>query len=365
MGFSSIGRFNFALLCSMNRINRLIIQSALWFVVGLIIWLSQDANLEILHENLVVFVFQIILIGTLIYLVAPILVNKRNYILFGLISFVSVVLITFFLNEFLALSLEPHRPIVNDMEMGPRPPHRPPPEQRRPPSQFLFHLLILGFTYILALAVEVFSHLKKKEEETIKAKNVNLQNELELLKSQINPHFLFNSLNNIYTLAGIDTNKTQKSIINLSDMLRYVLYECNQDTVPISKEIEYIENYLRLFALKSSQDYPISNEFNITNNSIPVAPMLFIPFVENAIKHSNIDDRNNSFINIKMNADSNSINFEIENSKPQNEMIKDNVGGIGLENVRKRLTILYPEKHDLRVVETDSSFKVKLHLELL
>ena len=342
----------------MNRINRLIIQSALWLVIGIIIWLNQDANPEILQENLVVFVFQIVLIGALVYFIAPKLLFKKKHVLFTLVSVLAILAITYLLTTLFATPLEPHQPI-NDFELGP-----PPPGPRRPPSLFLFHLLILTITYVVALAIEVFNHLKKKEEETIKAKNINLQNELKLLKSQINPHFLFNSLNNIYTLAGIDSNKTQKSIINLSDMLRYVLYECDQETVPIKKEVEYIENYLKLFALKSSKDYPISIKLNISNNSIPVAPMLFIPYVENALKHSNIDDKENSFINIKINANTDYIGFEIENSKPKKTFSKDGVGGIGLENVKKRLAILYPEKHELEISETDTIFKVILHLKL-
>ena len=341
----------------MNKIYRLVIQVALWLVIGIIIWLNQETDLDFLKENLVVFVFQIILIGGLIYLIAPKLLFKKKYLLFSIVSVIVIMASAYILTNLFGMPLEPHQPI-NDFG--------PPPglERRKPPSHFLFNLLILSIAYILALAVEVFNHLKEKEAETIKTKNVNLQNELKLLKSQINPHFLFNSLNNIYTLAGIDSNKTQKSIINLSDMLRYVLYECDQETVPIKKEVEYIENYLKLFALKNSKDYPISTELNIANNSIPVAPMLFIPYVENALKHSNIDDRENSFINIKIDADTDKIDFEIENSKPKKAIIKDSVGGIGLENVKKRLAILYPEKHELKISETDTNFKVNLHLKL-
>lgn len=345
----------------MNKFNRLIVQVSLWLAIGIIIWLNQESNPDLFKENLTVFVFQIFLIGSLIYLIAPKLLFKKKYVLFTIVSVFAVMALGYIITILFGMPIEPHQPI-NDF--GPPPGPGPRPGTRRPPSHFLFNLLILGIAFILALTIEVFNHLKKKEAETIKAKNVNLQNELKLLKSQINPHFLFNSLNNIYTLAGIDSNKTQKSIINLSDMLRYVLYECDQETVPLKKEVEYIENYLKLFALKSSEDYPISIELNISNSSIPVAPMLFIPYVENALKHSNIDDRENSFINIKIDADLNNVDFEIENSKPKKALIKDDVGGIGLENVKKRLAILYPEKHTLEIEENDTSFKVNLHLEL-
>ena len=348
----------------MNRINRLIIQSALWLVVGIIIWLNQDALKDILIENLVSFAFQILLIAGLIYFTAPKLLFKRKFVLFAIVSIIAVVSFSFISSSLFSIPLE-------TQELLNRPEFRPPPEfgnspreLRRPPSKFLMQFLMLTVSYIVAIIVEAFIFLKAKEEETVLSNNINLQNELKLLKSQINPHFLFNSLNNIYTLAGIDSNKTQKSIINLSDMLRYVLYECDQETVLLKKEIEYIENYLKLFALKSSKTYPISIELNVSHSAIPVAPMLFIPYVENALKHSNIDDIENAFINIKINADPDNISFEIENSKPKKAISKDRIGGIGLENVKKRLAILYPEKHDLKISETDTSFKVILHLKL-
>ena len=347
----------------MTKFKRLIIQIILWLIVGLIIWLNQDALNDILIENLVGFTFQILLIAGLIYFTAPKLLFKRKFVLFALISIVAIVSFSFILSSLFSIPLETQE-LLNRPEFRPPPEFgNPPRELRKPPSKFLIQSLMLTISYIFAMVIETFIFLKAKEEETILSNNINLENELKLLKSQINPHFLFNSLNNIYTLAGIDSNKTQKSIINLSDMLRYVLYECDQETVLLKKEIEYIENYLKLFALKSSKTYPISTEFNISNNSITIAPMLLIPFIENALKHSNIESFNGSFINIKINADANEINFEVENSLPKTNFTKDEVGGIGLENVKKRLAILYPEKHQLIVSENENSFYVKLNLK--
>lgn len=357
----------------MNKIKRLISQALFWFLVWFILWLNDQSNDRFVETNSFVFVLQVLLIFGLIYFAAPKLLFKKKQFYFVIFSVALVSISAYFSSDLFLRPPNEHFPIG--------PPDVPPPhlEQIYPPEgidgmrqgkgpnpipQFVINLLMLSMAYILAILVEAYLFVKKTEEEVILTKNEKLQNELKLLKSQINPHFLFNSLNNIYTLAGIDSNRTQKSIINLSDMLRYVLYECDQETVPLKKEVEYIENYLKLFALKSSKNYPISTKLNIENNSIPVAPMLFIPFVENAIKHSNIDDRENSFINIKINADADTINFEIENSKPQKVIIKDAVGGIGLENVKKRLAILYPEKHDLEISETDTNFRVNLHLNL-
>ena len=146
-------------------------------------------------------------------------------------------------------------------------------------------------------------------------------------------------------------------------MLRYVLYECDQEAVPLKKEVAYIENYLKLFSLKSSKKYPITTDFNILDNTITIPPMLLIPFIENALKHSDIEKINDSFIQIKLNSDTKEISLEVENSISKNYVNKDEVGGIGLENVKKRLAILYPEKHQLTISKNDTRFKVQLNIE--
>ncbi|WP_344930303.1 sensor histidine kinase [Aquimarina addita] len=252
-----------------------------------------------------------------------------------------------------------------------KPPEKLPPIEAlrkpgpKPPSQFAFNFLIFTVSYVIATFIETFIFAQKKEEEIIKSKNETLQTELKLLKSQINPHFLFNSLNNIYALSVIDSNKTQQSISYLSDMLRYVLYECEQQFVPLQKEITYIENYIRLFSLKSSEPYPIKTEFNISNYHLKIASMLFIPFVENALKHSNIEKRNGSFIRIFIDDTiDNNVQFKIENSVPKQMVNKDKVGGIGLENVKKRLDILYQESHTLIINSTPEIFQVELNIKI-
>ncbi|MGY8913845.1 MAG: sensor histidine kinase, partial [Flavobacteriales bacterium] len=241
---------------------------------------------------------------------------------------------------------------------------RPPGIQPMAPPQFLIHLLFLSIAYVLSTFMETFLFAQKKEEETIRNKNENLQTELKLLKSQINPHFLFNSLNNIYALSVIDSGRTQKSISYLSDMLRYVLYECEQEKVPLEKEVTYIENYIKLYSLKSSKKYPITIENKIANDNLKIAPMLFIPFMENALKHGNIDRITDVYVRIKIEANTDSIHFEIENSKSERPSVTDEVGGIGIENVKKRLAILYPKSHNLSIDETALAFKVTLKLDL-
>ncbi|MDL5514638.1 histidine kinase [Arenibacter sp. M-2] len=339
----------------MDRTKRFLFHILLWLSVWLMAWLLMTDDVLFLQRNTLPFVLQCVVIAVLIYYTAPALLFKKKYILFVIISITVIVLCSALVSETLVGIL------------GGRPTHiaGPPPGVRpKAPPQFLIHFLVLSIAYVLATFVETFLFAQKKEEENIRNKNENLQTELKLLKSQINPHFLFNSLNNIYALSVTNSDKTQQGISTLSNMLRYVLYECEQAFVPLGKEVDYIKDYLAMYVLKSSKTYPIQTEFQIKNDAVKVAPMLFIPFVENALKHGNLEKITDSFLKISIFSDDKNINFEIENSIPKVPMQKDNIGGIGLENVKKRLEILYPKKHTLKIQKELTTFKVQLHIDL-
>ena len=345
----------------MNKTIRLLFQVIIWIFIWLALWFAADKNPRFFQSNVVAFGFQILLITGLIFYAAPTLLFKKKYWLFVLVSVLALGVSLYFATSF---SQSPPIPKPENFPDLPRnginePINRPPPG-----GGFLIHLLLLTISYSIATFLETFIFAQKKEEEIIINKNEGLQTELKFLKSQINPHFLFNSLNNIYALSAIDTTKTQQSISYLSDMLRYVLYECDKALVSIKKEILYIENYISLFSLKSSKPYPIAIDLQLENPNVSIAPMLLIPFVENAFKHSNIEKRTGSFINISIVSNSKEISFKIENSKPEQAMNKDDVGGIGIINVKKRLSILYPETHTLLITDTAEVYKVELLLHV-
>ncbi|MDO6853084.1 histidine kinase [Cellulophaga lytica] len=343
----------------MNTTIRFISQSILWFALWFVLWSQQAWATNFIEQNLFSFLGQIVLIALLIFYTAPKFLFPKKHLQFVIISVIA-------LGIFIALMsvlLPPERPLpLPRIPQAAELPNINRENIPRPPSRQFTQILLLFIAYILATVIEFIVYTKKKEEEIIISKNENLETELKLLKSQINPHFLFNALNNIYALSAIDTAKTQESISYLSTMLRYVLYECERPFVLLSKEIEYIENYIKLFTLKSSKKYPINTTFNVKDSSIQIAPMLLIPFVENAIKHSNIEQFNATFITIKLTADNGNINFKVENSIATKDILKDDVGGIGLDNVKKRLEILYPNKHTLAISKTDGIFKVELNL---
>jgi two-component system LytT family sensor kinase len=202
----------------------------------------------------------------------------------------------------------------------------------------------------------------EKEKAVIQLEKDNLETEIKFLKSQINPHFLFNSLHNIYGLTILQPDLAADQLLKLSDILRYMLYDSNEEKVPLHREVEYLRNYIELAQLKDSRGMDIRFEVGEGDQGLRVSPLLFIPFLENAFKHSQIEDLENGFIHISLNTEGNQLTFEVRNSKPKHAYTKDNIGGIGLKNVQQRLNLLYPEKHRLQIDETEQAFNV--HLEL-
>lgn len=347
----------------MKQTKRFIIQALLWLAIWLVLWYFEGGNPHFIRENMPVFIIQIVLLAVLIFYTAPILLLNKKFWLFFIVTASSIIVSCILLSNFNVGPENLPRPFENGQPFLHNIPQDA-PGIRKPISKYFINFLILTIAVVMGTFLETLIFAQKKEEETIKNLNEKLETELKLLKSQINPHFLFNTLNNIYALSAIDTKKTQESISYLSNMLRYVLYECEQPMVTLEKEIEYIENYIKLFTTKSSKTYPITTSFELEDKRMPIAPMLLIPYVENAFKHSSIEKIQGAFIHIKIHAKANEIYFEVENSVTENISNKDNVGGIGLENVKKRLNILYSNKYKLTVAQHSQSFKVQLKLDL-
>ncbi|MEM6347199.1 MAG: histidine kinase [Bacteroidota bacterium] len=203
----------------------------------------------------------------------------------------------------------------------------------------------------------------EKEKALIQLEKASLETELKFLKSQINPHFLFNTLHNIYGLTIIQSERASEQLLKLSDILRYMLYDSNDEKVPLKREVEYLKNYIELAQLKDSRGMDIEFTIEEGYERLQVSPLLFIPFVENAFKHSQIEDLKNGYIHISMRNRGNSLIFTVNNSKPQIPYKKDKIGGIGLANIQQRLKLLYPDKHQLDFEEKEDSFKVQLEID--
>jgi LytS/YehU family sensor histidine kinase len=196
----------------------------------------------------------------------------------------------------------------------------------------------------------------------------NRQRELEIksLKTQLNPHFLFNTLNNIYALISFDGEKAQKAIHDLSAMLRFSIYEGDTPTVPLSKELSFLKSYIELMKLRISADYNLQVEISDNiDDSLPIPPMLLLTLVENAFKHGNIGEKE-SFIKIEIRMDENrELVCYVANSYNVAAAHAGGEGGVGLANVRKQLQLLYPDKSSLNTHEEDGVYAVTLRIRLV
>lgn len=362
MGFFRNSLIFILFICIMNKFTRAVFQLVLWLLVMIIIGLNQDNIMRFIHENLAAYFCQVVLIIVLIYFLAPQFLFKKKYVLFVFFSIV-MILVGAFLSS---LMIRGHVGAEGPIRDGLRQNNLPPPGLRRNnlPGPIFINLLLISVSYVFAIFLETFSFAQKKEEALILSRSETIENELKFLKSQINPHFLFNSLNNIYALSIIDATKAQESILYLSEMLRYVLYDCEKPLVAIEKEVAYIEDFIQLYILKSSKKYAITTSFTIDDPKLQMAPMLLIPFVENAFKHSNIQNIGEGFITINLHSTNDSIVFVVENSFRKGPVNKDKVGGIGIRNVKKRLSLLYPDTHNVAIVENNNTFKVELKMKV-
>lgn len=222
-------------------------------------------------------------------------------------------------------------------------------------------ILIIG----LSVAIRMTQNWYRTETERRELEKSRTEAELKNLKSQLNPHFLFNTLNNIYSLIAFSPEKAQQSIHDLSKLLRYVLYDNNQHFVPISKELVFIENYISLMKIRLSEAVKI--DVNISNNINPciqIAPLLFITLIENAFKHG-ISYSEPSFISIDIHEKENGIICRIENSYFPKDGKDKSGSGIGLPNLQKRLTLLYPGKYSLFMGKEENTYKAVLTLSTL
>jgi two-component system, LytTR family, sensor kinase len=190
------------------------------------------------------------------------------------------------------------------------------------------------------------------------------ETELNFLKSQINPHFLFNSLNSIYFLIDKKNTDARRTLLQFSDMLRYQLYDCNSSTIAIEKEVRFLEDYIKLQSLRKDQQYDVGMNVDNTVKGFSITPLLLIPLVENAFKHISHHHDARNFVQVELKRMNGTFTFTVENSKDDHQRITEPAGGIGLVNVKRRLELLYPGKHELSIDNSETKFKVALNIHL-
>ena len=306
------------------------------------------------------------------FLLAPLLVFRRKWLLYG-IAFLLIVTIFTIYQCNTRPDLPPDHPIESIEAHGPHGPHGPHPDSHPPliiGEHDIVAVVVLILMFGMNIGIKGFFHSRRDMNKLVELERANLQQQLEYLKYQLNPHFLMNTLNNIHALIDIDQEKAKEAVIELSKILRYVLYESNHDLVPMTKEIEFMRNYVLLMRLRYSDklEFTVHNPDDGTGVLIP--PMLFISFVENAFKHG-VSYQNKSYIDIagKRYKDlwgKERLQWTCRNSKhlKQDTTTVPKQGGVGMANVRKRMDLIFGDKYSLDINETEDTYEVVLDIPL-
>jgi LytS/YehU family sensor histidine kinase len=235
------------------------------------------------------------------------------------------------------------------------------------PSTVDIYFLAVGmyFVILLGVVIKIFKLWYEKQQVERILEKEKLQAELNMLKSQIHPHFLFNTLNNIYSLALQKSDAAPEMLVKLSEILHYILYECNGPFVPLKKEVTLLSNYVELEKIRYSQRLELDWLVPESLPQFELAPMILLPFVENAFKHGASKTRSKAFVKIELDIQERNLDFKVINSKPvikhsEKVTVKH---GLGLNNVKQRLELIYPGKHRLDIHDTETQFAIHLVIE--
>lgn len=320
---------------------------------GLMMWTDYDKGMNMwfaLSNELIQLFFYAFLVYVNLFYLIPNYLARHAFVYFGLVLAACAVVtpievLVFYLKFY-------HQPVYQAKLVG---------------SQlwvFLGNLFVVIVSTILRVVMDWWRYQNEKQALLTQT----MQSELRFLKSQINPHFLFNTLNNLYALTLKKSDKAPEIVLKLSEIMRYMLYECNERRVLLSKEIQYIHNYLDLERLRQPREADIRFTTSGAISDQMVAPLIFVPFLENSFKHGlNHHVQGGGFVRLNLSVSGEDLEFTIENSKAERIPRQDHPrsGGIGLANVRQRLEMLYPENHTLTVLDEPHRYVVTLHLKMI
>ncbi len=285
------------------------------------------------------------------------------FILINLVLIIGFSVFTDYVRELFGL----FKPDMPDMR-EPRPDGFNEAFKPKPPKNFLFgvHSLTFFFVVSISVAIRTTSRWFVTENQRKNLENENLKSELNNLKMQLNPHFFFNTLNNIYSLIQTSPDKAQESVHGLAKLMRYHLYETNEDKVLLNGEVEFMKSYIALMKLRLSANTEVYSSFSVQDLEVSVAPLLFIPIIENAFKHG-ISPNEKSIIKITLEEKNHILSFESFNSNFPQKYETDKGGdanGIGLDNIQKRLSLIYPGRYILVKDVVDGLFHIKVVIQL-
>ncbi|KIC91661.1 hypothetical protein HY58_05370 [Flavihumibacter sp. ZG627] len=217
-----------------------------------------------------------------------------------------------------------------------------------------------GFLFMLRYVKQWYM----KEQRSMELQKENAESQLKLLTAQVHPHFLFNTLNNIYSQTQTDSPKGSKMIMELSDMLRYILAEGGKALVPLNKELDMIQDYINLEKIRYGNKLDLHLSIPTDANHLYIAPLLLLPFIENCFKHGASRFLHSPWINLKIEISGRHLTMKLMNGKESNQPNSQDRSGTGINNVQQRLKLLYPGKHDLQISDETEVYVVNLRLEL-
>lgn len=337
----------------MNKNKRILLHTTIWlFIVVLFVFVgtsgfnSSDAYIAYFFG---MSVLNILVFYINLYLIIPVTLNKRKFLAWFLASV--VIILSFTAIKYGISNYVIKRWFLNKSEI-------------KTPEfwQYIFSIIIInGFFTFLSTVYKFTIDWFFNEKEKRDLENQKLVAELAFLKSQINPHFLFNSLNNIYSLAYQKSESTPYAILKLSEILRYMLYESNDARVDLAKEIEYLESFIELQKLRFKGQSNIKLQIKGEIASQQIVPLVLISFVENAFKHGVATDEQNP-IEIYIYINANKLLFTIKNKINNHQ--KDQTGGIGMVNVIRRLEITYPNAYKLNINNENEFYYCELFIDL-
>jgi sensor histidine kinase YesM len=215
----------------------------------------------------------------------------------------------------------------------------------------------------LGVCIYIIGDYRKKQKHNEQLMKAKAEAEIKLLKGQLHPHFLFNSLNNIYSLALMKSDLTADSILKLTELLDYLVYRANMDQVALSREIQLLQNYVDLEQLRYSDKLKINMDIEVVNPNQPVAPLLILPFAENCFKHGGPGPDGYFRIEIQLKTDQRKLDFSITNTRKKKSANDQSQAGIGLQNIRQRLNLLYPGRHRLTISDQPEQYSVRLEID--
>lgn len=319
-----------------------------WFIVPVLFALSEIKQRPFFFHSWIPMFFSVILFyANYLWFVEKLLFKKR-FVVFFVLN-VSAIVLSVFLVELIK-----HTLFAAEFLSSNRP---------TPPKHIIITGMVFSYIFIISISVAIRTTTRwlKLDAERRALENENLRSELSNLKMQLNPHFFFNTLNNIYSLIQISPERAMEAVHGLARLMRYHLYETNAEKVPVMGEVDFMKSYVSLMQLRTTKNVKVDQEFSFEHGDDLVAPLLFIPLLENAFKHG-VSSDSPSLIKIVMEEREHVLSLLVENSVVQQSL--DEEKGIGLDNLKKRLQLIYPNRHVFEMSRQDDLFKVKMVIQL-